>query len=343
MKKLISIFLLLVLVGCGQVSKDITVLIYDMKDPYMENYAMHLSTIGIPHYNIEVVDAQNSQIIQNESVNEILKSNPGLLIINPVDRLGVYPIIEKAKEQNVPIIFMNREPLERDLELFNQAYYVGAKAEQSGILQAEIVAELFGNNPNSLNEYDKNEDNIIQVIIFKGEQGHQDAEKRTEYVVSELERLGYQLEILTTEIANWSEDTAYQITNQIIDQYQEQVEVIISNNDAMAIGVIKAFIELGLFEDINQDGVIQKGIEPWFPVIGIDGIDEAVLMLEQGYLYATVYNDNITQADAVIELAKALLNGTPLSEIPYEITNDRYIWIDYTKYVLASEESSESE
>ena len=45
---------------------------------------------------LETYDSKNSQIIQNEIINDTLSENPPLLIVNPVDRLGVYPIIEKA-------------------------------------------------------------------------------------------------------------------------------------------------------------------------------------------------------------------------------------------------------
>ncbi len=192
MKKILSIViigLLGVLSACTSKNDKVYLFIYDMNDPFIAALGNDILTLGEDYFPIELHDAQNSQLIQNERIEEVLKEKPRLLIINPVDRLGAYPIIEKAKEQGVPIIFINREPLERDLEIFDQAYYVGADAKQSGILQAQIVAELFGSNPLDLNEFDVNNDQTIQMIIFKGEQGHQDAALRTEYIEKELERM----------------------------------------------------------------------------------------------------------------------------------------------------------
>lgn len=334
MKKLFSLLLVLFLMSCESSAGKVHVFIYNMEDPYIEVLADEIVRLGSAHYEIERHDAQNSQIIQNETIEEALKNNPRLLIINPVDRLGVYPIIEKAKAADVPIIFINREPLARDLALFDQAYYVGARAEQSGILQAELVAQLFGGQPQDLNQYDRNNDNIIQAVIFKGEQGHQDAELRTTYVVDELERLGFVLDILTTEIANWNKDIAYQETPAVIDQFGESIEVFISNNDAMALGIIDALIELEYYTDLNEDGTVDQMSPSWMPVLGIDGIDLAVQRMQSGHLYATVLNDALAQADATVELSKSILFGAQMPDTPYEVVDGRYVWVDYKKFVL---------
>ncbi len=336
MKKIINLFFIFILfsvVSCSSQQSRVYLFIYDLSDPYIADLSNQILDVGNNYFEIEVHDAQNSQIIQNERIEEVLKENPRLLIINPVDRLGAYPIIEKAKAAGIPVIFINREPLERDLELYAQAFYVGAKAEQSGILQAQIVEELFGSNPDDLNHFDLNNDNYIQTIIFKGEQGHQDAELRTEYIVSELENHGYLLDILTTEICDWNIDIAYEHSLTLFPEFP-QVEVIISNNDAMAIGAIEAMIELNLFIDANDDGMIDRNTETWLPVIGIDGIDEAVDWMKNGYLYATVLNDAIGQAYATVMLARVILLGSDPLELGITIENNRYVWVDYEKYTL---------
>ena len=174
MKKILIAILLLFslsLVGCKEKLKVVHLYIYDMDDPFMEDYADYIFKYADGLFKVELFDAQNSQIIQNELIEEGLEDLPDLMIINPVDRLGAYTIIDKVKEYDIPIVFINREPLDSDLNKYDFAYYVGAVASQSGIFQAEIIADLFGGNPNDLNELDLNDDNNIQVVILKGEQG----------------------------------------------------------------------------------------------------------------------------------------------------------------------------
>jgi methyl-galactoside transport system substrate-binding protein len=277
-------------------------------------------------------DSKNSQIIQNEIIEDALSKKYPLLIVNPVDRLGVYPIIEKAKQLDTPIIFINREPLKEDLDRWDKVYYVGAKAAQSAELQAEIVMDLFGGNPTQLNEFDLNHDNKIQMIILKGEPGHQDAEIRTDHVISVLANAGYELEVLSITDAYFSKDIAYEEMYDLLDDYKNEVEVIVSNNDAMAIGAVNALKEEGLFEDSNNDGIIDRNTEKWFPVVGIDGIPSAIDLIESGYLYGTVINDSQAMADAINDLMDAIINNKDINSLPYNVENGCYIWIDYKKY-----------
>jgi methyl-galactoside transport system substrate-binding protein len=277
-------------------------------------------------------DSKNSQIIQNEIIEDALSKKYPLLIVNPVDRLGVYPIIEKAKQLDTPIIFINREPLKEDLDRWDKVYYVGAKAAQSAELQAEIVMDLFGGDPIQLNEFDLNHDNKIQMIILKGEPGHQDAEIRTDHVISVLTNAGYELDILSITDAYFSKDIAYEEMYDLLEDYKNEVEVVVSNNDAMAIGAVNALVEEGFFEDSNNDGKIDRDNEKWFPVVGIDGIPSAIDLIENGFLYGTVINDSQAMADAINDLMDAIINNKDINSLPYKVENGCYIWIDYKKY-----------
>ena len=336
---LLSLVLLLILIlsGCKTENNLIPFIVYDEEDLFMQEFKEAIYDLNQGNINIVTHDSKNSQIIQNEIINSVLEDKPKLMIINPVDRLGAYTIIEKLKENNIPVIFINREPLSQDLYLWENVYYVGAKAEQSAVLQAELVMELFGGNPIDLNGYDKNNDGKIQLIILKGQEGHQDAEIRTEVVVDELEAHGYSLEILKIKSADFRTSVAYEVVKDLLPLYRDQIEVIISNNDAMAIGAINALIEDGFFTDANADGIVDSKTENWLPVVGIDGIDEAFPLIENGYLYGTVLNDSESMAAAVIELANAIYNDNDFSNLSFTLENGKYIWVDYNKYSLPIE------
>ena len=341
--KIINVLLLSVLLiflaGCKGANNTVPFILYDKEDLFMREFENAINNLDQDDISIVTYDSKNSQIIQNEIINSLIEEDPELMIINPVDRLGAYTIIDKLKSFDISIIFTNREPLEEDLLSWENVYYVGAKAEQSAELQAELVMELFGNNPNSLNQYDKNGDGIIQLIILKGQEGHQDAEIRTEVVINELENNGYIIEVLKIESADFRTSVAYEAMQDLLLLYRDTVEVIISNNDAMAIGAINALKEDGFFIDADNDGVVDSKIENWLPVIGIDGIDEAIPLIENGYLYGTVINDSESMAKAVIELANAIINNTDFSDLSYSLESGKYIWIDYKKYSVPIDEA----
>lgn len=333
MKKiLIAILMIILLSSCGQKSTEVPLIIYDMKDNYMEDFVSRIVDNSRGLFSIQTYDSQNSQVIQNEFIEKLIEDAP-LLIINPVDRLGAYIIIEKAAKTNTPIIFINREPLSSDLLLGKNVYYIGANPIESAILQAEIVMDLFGGNPVDLNEMDRNNDNVIQAVILKGQIGHQDAELRTEYVIKEIEQNGYSLEVLEIKVANFDMETAETAMLILLEEYGDSIEVVIANNDAMAIGAINTLINQEYFIDTNQNGSIERDTETWLPVIGIDGLDASIELIDSGYLYGTVINDSESMAKAIIALANAILNGDDINSIDYEIVDGIYIWIEYKKQV----------
>lgn len=324
------------LFGCQNTSNDVPLILYNEVDPYILEFKEHILDSARGKVSIVSYDAQNSQLLQNEIIETVLEDDPSVLIINPVDRLGAYTIIDKVKQDDIPIIFINREPLRKDMNSWNKVYYIGAPAENSAVLQTEMIHDLFG-EPNNLSAYDLNGDNIIQLVLFKGEQGHQDAEIRTEVVIEELEDIGYKLEIISIEICDWQRQIAKNKMDELLKNISSTIELVISNNDAMAIGAIDSLEEAGFFNDINEDGYIDRRDEPWIPVIGIDGIEEAFEYIESGRLYGTVINDSEEMSKALIELITALQNGAELDTLSYEIVNNKYIWIDYKKYESTEE------
>ncbi|MDA3950267.1 MAG: galactose ABC transporter substrate-binding protein [Spirochaeta sp.] len=320
--------------GCTSEAPEVALFYYNGEDPYIHTFVEQIKERAAGRLALTGYDARNSQTLQNEQIDGALADAPDLLIVNPVDRLGAYTIVNRARKEGVPVIFFNREPLSEDLELWSQTYYVGARAEQSARFQARLIIDLFGGDPAKLNAYDTDGDGAIQTIILKGEQGHQDAEIRTAEVLRAFETAQFELDILAIEVSNWDRSEAYNRMEELLEAFGEQVELIISNNDAMALGAISRMRQEGYFADTNGDGAIDAADERWIPVVGIDGLDEAVRQIEDGYLYGTVKNDSLRMAEAIVDLAEALLTGTDPAELTFPPEDGTYIWIDYQPFTL---------
>ena len=131
-------------------------------------------------------------------------------------------------------------------------YYVGADASQSGVLEGEIAADAFKENA----DMDKNGDGICQYVVLEGEAGHQDAIVRTEYSVNTIIDNGVEVEKLGYAIANWNRAQAQTKTAALLTQFEGNLDLIIANNDDMALGAVDVLLEKGL----------EPGDEDW-PVI----------------------------------------------------------------------------
>ena len=260
-----------------------------------------------------VRDAAGSQRIQDDQVEELIAMGCNVLCVNLVDRADPSEIIDLARENEVPIIFFNREPVAEDMQQWDGLYYVGADARQSGALQGELAAELIEKD----DWIDRDKDGKIQYVVLEGEPGHQDAIFRTENAVDTLKRSGIELEKLGSGIANWDRAQAQNRMLQMIGQYPNQIELVLANNDAMALGAIDAYEKLNYTESA-------------FPVFfGIDGTEAGLKAVIDNKLSGTVYNDKEGQAAAMAKLAAALVTGDGMDSLEFE--NDKYIYLSYFK------------
>ena len=372
---------------------QIGVTIYDSYDTFLSGYMTAFEKeiskkraegveIGLFRYN-----AAGSQPLQNEQVEEMLEKDCDVLCVNLVDRTAPSEIIDMAKKKNVPIIFFNRELVDEDLAQWNQLYYVGADAKQSGVLQGEMAAEDIlseepekptpevplaspedeeeaseksqdkAGNAEEIQDFvlqksredleilereaspeesrtnaeegtekkqlilsprvDKNGDGVIQYLMFEGEAGHQDAIVRTEYSVNTLMQQGIPMEKLSYAIANWSRAEAQSKMMQFYPEFQDRIELILSNNDDMALGVLDAYDKIGLPKDKR----------PF--IYGIDGTTVGLEAVKKGNLMGTVYNDEQGQAKALFQLAYRLATGKKGPEDEGE--NKKIIRLPYQK------------
>ena len=166
------------------------------------------------------------------------------MVINPVDRTAAGVIIDKAKAANIPVVFLNREPVAEDMNKWDKVYYVGAKAEESGTLEGQLIADYWKAHP----EADKNHDGVLQYVMLQGEPGHQDAELRTKYSIKAIEDAGIKVEKLDRIPAMWDRVKGQDKMQAWLAAEGDKIEAVIANNDDMALGAIEALKAGGYFK-----------------------------------------------------------------------------------------------
>ena len=263
--------------------------------------------------NVELMDASQSQLTQNEQVKSLIEKGCDVICVNLVDRTEPTAITDLAESKQVPIIFFNRELVAEDLERWSELYYVGADALQSGVFEGELAANAFKTNA----KMDKNGDDICQYVVLEGEAGHQDSIVRTEYSVNTLIENGVEAEKLGYAMANWNRAQAQTKTAALLTQFDGKIELIIANNDDMALGAIDAL----------RDSQIPR--EDWPGVVGIDGTNAGLLAVENGEMLGTVYNDKEGQAREMLNLAFAIATNGDKDSIP--LIDGKYVRTPYHK------------
>ena len=241
-------------------------------------------------------DSQNSQSTQNDQIDVLVAKGVKALAINLVDPAAAAVVISKAKSNDIPIVFFNKEPTAKALASYDKAYYVGTDSKESGVKQGELIEKHWKSTPT----WDLNKDGVIQFVLLKGEPGHPDAEARTKYVIDTLNKDGLKTQQLHLDTAMW--DTAQakdKMDAWLSGPNGNKIEVVIANNDAMAMGAVEAL------KAHNKSAV---------PVFGVDALPEALAMVKSGAMAGTVLNDAENQAKATFEMAKNLADGKPATE-----------------------------
>ena len=293
----------LVLSGCSGKSDQtektlrVGVITYTQDDPFINGLTDELKAQLKAMENkerriiVSTKSGNDDQQEQNEKVEEMIDAGCDVLCINLVDRTAPSRIIRMARNEDIPVIFFNREPVREDLMQWEKLYYVGCDAEQSGIMQGEIAAEYINSHP----EVDKNKDGKIQYVLLEGEAGHQDAISRTEYSVKTLMKKDVILEKLSYQLADWNRGQAENRMNRLISQYGKKIELVMSHNDEMALGAAQAVEAAGLTGKIF--------------VMGNDGTTEALEAVANGVLGATNATPGYIQGYIAVDIAFRYLSG----------------------------------
>ncbi len=331
MKKRLPAFAALALafaaVGCEKApaKPKIGVAIYKFDDTFMSYVRNEIESAANGHIEISVQDSQYDQPKQNDQIDQFLAQGCTVLAVNLVDPSAVSVIIEKAKAKNVPLVLFNREPAAADMAKWDKVYYVGAKAQQSGTYQGEIIADYWKTHPAA----DLNKDGKLQYVMLIGDPSNTDARYRTEYSIKAVEAAGIPVEKLAEDTAMWDRVRAQEKMAAFLTAYKGRIEVVFANNDDMALGAIEA---------LKADGYFKDG--KFMPVVGVDATPPALDAIEQGTLLGTVLNDAERQGLATYELAYALATGAkevktrvaPLADQDGNVSpSGRYIWVPYVK------------
>ena len=197
---------------------------------------------------------------------------------------------------------------------YDKCVFVGTDYEMAGHLQGELIGEYV------LQNYDKidiNGDGKISYVMFKGQQGNAEAEARTKYGAEDasaiLTKAGKPALVfydsknankyLVDQNGTWSNAAANDHMKTILSGYSEKngnmVELVIANNDEMALGAISALEEAGY----NKSG------GRTIPVFGVDATDAAISKIKSGAMTGTVKQDGAGMAAAILKIAKNYTAG----------------------------------
>lgn len=248
----------------------------------------------VPGLKIISENAEGDTAKQLEQMRKFAADKVDAIIVAPSDGdLG--PQMSKiASDAGIPLIYVNNEPSNL-AELPEKQAVVASDEKDSGTLETREVCRLLNGKG--------------KAVVMMGELFHAAARKRTEDVSDVLSTDACKgIQIVERQSANWSRDQADSLMQEWL-KAGVKFDAVITNNDEMALGAIRAMKNAG----ISMDTVV---------VAGVDATDDALAAMVAGDLDVTILQNAAGQGKGAIEAALKLIKGDKVEKtnyVPFEL------------------------
>ncbi|WP_106743580.1 substrate-binding domain-containing protein [Yoonia maritima] len=265
---------------------------------------------GMDGVDIQVEDAQNDVAKQLDQINNFVASGVDAIIVNPVDTSATQAMTAAAEAAGVPLVYVNRQPINVDMLPDNQAF-VASNEIESGTLEAfEICKNLRAAGKGG----------GARAYVMMGELSNQAAVQRTKDIedVLSMDMCSF-IEVVDQQTANWSRDEAQDLMTNWLSS-GEPFDALIANNDEMAIGALQAMKAAGIDMDSVEVG-------------GVDATADALASMAAGELDVTVFQNAAGQGAGALDAALRLAAGEDVDQkvyVPFELVTHANLG-DYTK------------
>jgi inositol transport system substrate-binding protein len=238
---------------------------------------------------LQVEDAQNDVAKQQSQIQNFIASGVSAIIVNPVDTDATAAMSKIAADAKIPLVYVNREPVNVDTLPDNQAF-VASNEQESGTLETKEICRLLNGKGNA--------------VVIMGELSNQAARMRTKDVHDVIAKEPCTgIKIVEEQTANWDRTQGSDLMTNWLSAGVD-FDAVISNNDEMAIGAIQALKAAG--KDLSK-----------VVVGGVDATQDALAAMQAGDLKVTVFQDAAGQGKGAVDAALKLAKGEKVEKKTY--------------------------
>lgn len=253
--------------------------VYDLQNPYWQAYSAGVQAGGdAAGVEIIIVDQKSDQQQQVSGSLDLINQDISGLIITPVQPSALPSTIDAAHDAKIPVVIADIGTA-GDYDA-----YIQSNNADGGALAAEYVIEQLGDVPGP-----------HQVGVIELHAGSVVGEER---VAEFIDIIGAHdnFEIVSSLDGNDTVDGGFAAAQDMLSANPD-LTVIYAANDDSAIGAQRAMETAG------------KSVADGFILIGFDGADGALDLIEQGLMSASVAQDPYGQGMKAVEAVLALLDG----------------------------------
>lgn len=223
-----------------------------------------------------VRDPGQDQERQNQEIEDMLNKGIELLIVNPVDYVGVTPALEKAREKGVPVILIDSKVDDPELvtcTITSNNYGAGLLDARHLISQTKNARIVLLSNSDSFSSWDRLS-GFCQTLTKSG----------NDYRILELRDCGGEL------------NRAMRAMVQLLETFP-RIDVVMAVNEQAALGAMAA---------LEEKGALSSTL-----VYSVDGSPEAKALISEGLMTATSAQSPLRIGRMAAEVVYEILEGKP--------------------------------
>jgi len=270
---------------------------------------MSMYTLGAPYFAAQVnaakkkakalgfelvyTEARDDMVTQLANVEDLLVQRIDLLILNPKDPQGLIPATKAATRAGVPVIII-------DSTIDPAADFV-TTIQSNNLANGEMIGQWLVRQMKG---------EPIRMALISGVPGNPVGKERRQGVFrgiieQQLRTAGkMDFEIVAQGWGDWYHEGGLKAMEDIIVAHPE-INVMLAENDSMALGALEAIREAG-----KEDNILV--------LAAADGQKEALKLIKEGRYGATGMNNPVLIAETAIEVGLQVLQGkTDFPKVSY--------------------------
>ncbi len=231
---------------------------------------------------VNVTNADNDQQKQIDQVDNFINQGCDAVVITAVDQDGAVPAVEACNNAGIPCFVIGASVNG------GEYYHISSETYEGGYVTFEYLCEVLPEN--------------AKICYMQGALGFSDVTERQQARDDAIKKYDRgDIQILAEQTGNWVAEEAMTLTEDWLSAYSD-VDAIVCQNDAMALGTIEALKVANKLDDVI--------------VTGVDGTNAGLEAVKAGEMLCTGMQDALGQSNAFIDVFHELQSGA----VPEKVT-----------------------
>ena len=246
-----------------------------------------------PNLTVDILDGSSDDAKQIGLIENAITNKYDLIVIQPNDSEAEKPAIRQVVAAKIPVILTN--PRIPDDEFLKTVHSVDANPYEQGAVVARAALTQVPQD--------------AKVVVLRGPDGNMHSVERRRAWEQEFFAKRPDVTIVAENTGHWNKDEGMRFMEDWV-QANPQIDAIISMNDNMAMGALEAVKGNPKFANLLA--------------YGVDGDAGAALLIKEGTLTATSFQNADSLAVKIVELANDILTGKVTSIVNTDIDCPMY-------------------